>query len=267
MVSLPSAHPSASESAPSPVTTGTSRSVHDLSGKVAIVTGAARGQGEAEARLFVELGARVIVADVLDDVGSAVAGSLGGAARYVRLDVADEAAWRACIASAVETFGPPTILVNNAAVMGPQGGLAGTTAQEYLDCIRVNELGCFLGMQAVASAMADAGGGAIVNVSSIGGMIGVAGGIAYCASKWAVRGMTKSAAIELGPKGIRVNSVHPGPIDTQMLGGDTTRWSHIPLARVGQPEEVAQLVAFLASDASSYCTGSEFVIDGGRTAQ
>jgi 3alpha(or 20beta)-hydroxysteroid dehydrogenase len=115
--------------------------------------------------------------------------------------------------------------------------------------------------------MIDAGGGAIVNVSSIGGMIGVGGGIAYCASKWAVRGMTKSAAIELGPRGIRVNSIHPGPIDTHMLGGDTTRWNHIPLGRVGQPAEVAQLVAFLASDASSYCTGSEFVIDGGRTAQ
>jgi 3alpha(or 20beta)-hydroxysteroid dehydrogenase len=257
----------AADATPSPVAGRAPRAIHDLTGKVAIVTGAARGQGEAEARLFVELGARVIVADVLDHLGHAVAASLGPAAHFVHLDVGDEPAWRSCITATLDTFGPPTILVNNAAVMGPQGGLAGTTADEYLSCTRVNELGCFLGMQAVAPAMAAAGGGAIVNVSSIGGMIGVAGGIAYCASKWAVRGMTKSAAIELGPKGIRVNSVHPGPIDTQMLGGDTTRWSHIPLARVGQPDEVAQLIAFLASDASSYCTGSEFVIDGGRTAQ
>jgi 3alpha(or 20beta)-hydroxysteroid dehydrogenase len=239
----------------------------DLTGTVAIITGAARGQGAAEARLFVELGARVVLADVLVDAGRAAAAQLGEAACFVELDVGDAAAWARCLDRTTETFGPPTALVNNAGSLGGAGGVLGTSPDEYLATMTGNELGCFLGMRAVAPSMVAAGGGAIVNVSSIGGTTGVPGHVAYCASKWAIRGLTKSAAVELGPHGVRVNAVLPGPIDTEMLGGDTARWDHLPLRRVGQVDEVARVVAFLASDAASYCTGSELVVDGGRTSR
>lgn len=241
----------------------------NLEGKVALVSGAARGQGEAEARLLAERGARVVLGDVLHDQGEKVADDLGDRARYVPLDVTDPDAWAAAVRATTGAFGRLDVLVNNAGILrvGPLDTLA---LDDYMAVVNVNQVGCMLGMQAVIGAMTEAGGGSIVNTSSTAGLSGMAGTIAYTASKFAVRGMTKCAAIELGPRGIRVNSVHPGGIDTAMtrvegfedVDPDAT-WRTLPLGRVGQPAEVAELVAFLASDASSYCTGGEFLIDGG----
>jgi 3alpha(or 20beta)-hydroxysteroid dehydrogenase len=244
-----------------------------LAGKVVLVSGAARGMGEATARRFVEEGARVVLGDILEAEGEAVAKELGDAARFVRLDVTDGDAWRAAIAVAQEEFGGVDVLVNNAGVLG-FGAVADMPLEEYRRIIEVNQVGVFLGMQAAVPALEASGGGAIVNISSVEGMGGGSHLTAYTASKFAVRGMTKAAALELGPKGIRVNSVHPGAIRTEMVlaqtGGseDAERWmaKKVALKRMGQAHEVASLVAFLASDDSSYCTGAEFVVDGGATA-
>jgi 3alpha(or 20beta)-hydroxysteroid dehydrogenase len=244
-----------------------------LAGRVALVTGAARGQGAAEARLFVAEGASVVIADVLESEGRALAADLGDSAAYFALDVRDQAAWQAAVAFAEARFGPIDILVNNAAVTGA-GGVRDVTLESYLDTIAVNQLGCLLGMQTVVPSMERAGGGSIVNVSSTSGLIAYTGTIAYVASKWAVRGMTKAAALDLAPFGIRVNSIHPGPVDTPMIhpaGMDDdefqSRWRHVvPLARAAQPSEIARVVLFLASNDSSYMTGAELAIDGGRTA-
>ena len=243
-----------------------------LHGKVALVTGAARGQGEAEARLLVSRGASVVLADVLVEEGVAVAGSLGDAARFVALDVGDPAAWPGAVAVAVDAFGGLDALVNNAGIVRG-GALESVSVDDFTEVVRVNQLGCFLGMQAVVAPLRARGGGSIVNVSSIAGLQGVAGAVPYVASKWAIRGMTKTAAIELGPSGIRVNSVHPGVVDTPMTNDpqfDATDraavFAGFPISRIGTPEEVAELVAFLVSDASSYCTGAEFVVDGGAVA-
>src|SRR5689334_22188922 len=177
-----------------------------LDGKVAIVSGAARGQGEAEARLFVAEGAKVVLGDVLDDVGGKVAESLGDDARYVHLDVANPDDWRAAVDTARSTFGKLNVLINNAGIL-KVGAIETQPLEEYLSVINVNQVGCFLGMQAVIPAMRDAGGGSIVNTSSVSGLIGTVGLAAYTASKFAIRGMTKVAAMELGHSGIRVNSV------------------------------------------------------------
>jgi 3alpha(or 20beta)-hydroxysteroid dehydrogenase len=244
-----------------------------LAGKVVLVSGAARGMGEASARRFVEEGARVVLGDILEAEGEAVAKELGDAVRFVRLDVTDADAWRAAIAVAQEELGGLDVLVNNAGVLG-FGAVADMPLEEYRRIIEVNQVGVFLGMQAAVPALEASGGGAIVNISSVEGMGGGSHLTAYTASKFAVRGMTKAAALELGPKGIRVNSVHPGAIRTEMVlaqtGGseDAERWmaKKVALKRMGQAHEVASLVAFLASDDSSYCTGAEFVVDGGATA-
>lgn len=244
-----------------------------LDGKVALVSGAARGQGEAEARRFAAEGARVVLGDVAAEVAD-VAASMGASARSVHLDVTDRGSWSAAVATTMEAFGRLDVLVNNA-------GIADFTplvddaavAEAYLRVIQVNQVGVYLGMSAAAAAMAAGGGGSIVNISSIDGLIGMPGIAGYVSSKFAVRGLTKVAALELADRNIRVNSVHPGFIDTAMLrlagAGDFEQSpfaSHVPMGRFGTAEEIADLVLFLASDDSSYCTGAEFVIDGGTTA-
>ena len=238
-----------------------------LAGKVALITGAARGQGEADARLFVREGARVVLTDVLDDLGRAVADDLGDAALYLPLDVGDEDAWATTVEGAVDAFGALHVLVNNAGIHH-RTPIEHETTDAFDRVLRINLYGAFFGIRAVVPAMETAGGGSIVNVSSLAGMRSFAGGAAYGASKWGLRGLTKVAALDLGKYGIRVNSVHPGPIWTPMLEEQVPREGpHLasqPIARMGTPEEAASLVLFLASDESAYITGAEHVIDGGR---
>jgi len=244
-----------------------------LDGKVAIITGAARGQGAAAARVFVDEGARVVIADVLDDAGKQLADELGENAYYRHLDVSSEDEWASVVDEAVQTFGAVNILVNNAGVLH-FSSVEDTTLADYERVVRINQFGCFLGMRAVVKPMRTAGGGSIVNLSSVEGLAGMPFTVAYAASKFAIRGMTKVAALELGRDNIRVNSVHPGMIDTKMvrdaIGGieiDVTPVTNkLAIKRVGRAEEIAQLVLFLASDRSSYSTGAEFVADGGSTA-
>jgi len=259
-----------------------------LDGKVAIVTGAARGMGEAEARLFAAEGARVVVADVLDAQGSAVAADLGERAHYQHLDVTDEAGWRAALDETTRRFGTPDVLVNNAGILRVTPILT-ADMDEVRRVIDVNLMGAFLGLRVVGGAMVGAGSGSIVNVSSTAGLVGQSTIGAYVASKWGVRGLTKVAALEFGPSGVRVNSVHPGGITTSMLGVSDfpalaeppargfvdpdaavaavdTMVSRVPLRRAGRPIEVARMALFLASDDASYCTGMEFVVDGGSLA-
>jgi 3alpha(or 20beta)-hydroxysteroid dehydrogenase len=239
-----------------------------LTGKVALVTGAARGQGAAEAQLFLDQGATVWLTDVLDELGEATAENLGPKAHYRHLDVTDPEQWRAVVSEIVDTHGRCDVLVNNAGVF-ELGSLDSTTLEAWNHTIAINQTGVFLGMQAVAAPMRAAGSGSIINISSIAGLQGAAMAQAYSASKWAVRGMTKSAAAELTPHGVRVNSVHPGLIETAMLEGfgelRATITERIPIGRTAEADEVASLVLFLASDESSYCSGHEFVIDGGFT--
>jgi 3alpha(or 20beta)-hydroxysteroid dehydrogenase len=243
-----------------------------LDGKVALVTGAARGQGEAEARVFALEGAKVVLGDVLDDLGERVAKEIGENAVYRHLDVTSQDDWDGAVDTATSVFGQLNVLVNNAGIL-KVGLIESMSREDYMAIINVNQVGCFLGMQTAVPALRAAGGGSIINTSSTNGLIGLPGLGAYTASKFAVRGMTKCAAMELGRHGIRVNSVHPGGIDTEMVrlpefGGAQQKnaYSWQPIPRIGQPEEVAKLMVFLASDDSSYCTGSEFIIDGGFTA-
>lgn len=242
-----------------------------LAGKIAIVTGGARGQGAAIVRAFVAEGAKVAIADVAEADGQALAAELGEAARFVRHDVSDPGSWTRLVEEVDQAFGPVNVLVNNAGVL--RFGAVETMPLEEFDLlIAVNLRGCFLGMQSVARTMRKNGGGSIINASSIEGLGGMAFCTAYAATKFAIRGMSKAAAIELGPKGIRVNSVHPGMIDTDMTrehGGDAAMEygaSKVALKRVGVPEDVAPLYVYLASEESSYVTGGEFAVDGGATA-
>lgn len=244
-----------------------------LEGKVAIISGAARGQGAAEAELFVREGARVVIGDILDDEGQRLAERLGEAARFIHLDVTDEGSWREALALTLDDFGPPDVLVNNAGVVH-FARIVDTELEDLRRVLDINLVGTFLGMKVVAPAMAGAGGGSIVNISSSSGIVGFPMVGAYVSSKWAVRGLTKTAALELGAANIRVNSVHPGGVDTPMTRDPETTpleafepfVRRLPLRRLGTVDDIAPLVLFLASDESSYCTGAEFVVDGGQTA-
>ncbi|MGY2875096.1 3alpha(or 20beta)-hydroxysteroid dehydrogenase [Marmoricola sp. URHA0025 HA25] len=246
-----------------------------LDGKIAIVTGAAQGQGAAIATAFVAEGARVVIADVADEPGELLAKELEqrspGAAYFRHHDVSDESSWTSLVEEANERFGPVSVLANNAGILR-FGELEKMPVEEYLLLVQVNQLGCWLGMKSVARTMRKNGGGSIINASSVEGLAGMASLTAYTATKFAIRGMTKAAALELGPKGIRVNSVHPGMIDTPMTrphGGDAAMEygaSKVALKRVGTPADIAPLYVYLASDESSFVTGAEIAIDGGATA-
>jgi 3alpha(or 20beta)-hydroxysteroid dehydrogenase len=239
-----------------------------LDGKVALISGAASGMGAAEARMFAEEGARVLVCDIQEERGAAVAAAIGPEAAFVRLDVTSEPSWWQAVDAAVSRFGKLDVLVNNAGIFR-RGTIEDTTLEQYMQTVMVNQVGVFLGMRAALPAMRRQGG-SMVNISSTSGLVGSRTSCAYTASKFAVRGMTKSAAQEFAPLGIRVNSVHPGSIKTEMTRALAPEMLKMlegitPLGRQGRPEEVAGLVLWLASDASTYCTGAEFVADGGMT--
>ena len=247
--------------------------MHRLGGRTAIITGAAQGMGAAHARLFVAEGARVVLTDVLEEQGRALADELGEAAIFCALDVSDAAGWAKAVALAEQNFGAVDILVNNAGILGPRAEIVDLDEADFLRVVGVNLVGTFLGMKAVIPSMLRAGGGSIVNISSMAGLVAVDGfpNAAYVASKFALRGVTKAAAAEYGARGIRVNSVHPGYVLTPMTGaaGDKlrARAESTMLKRIGEPEEVSRLVLFLASDEASLITGAEHVIDAGVTAR
>ena len=243
-----------------------------LDGKVALVTGGARGMGAAEVRRLHADGASVVAADVLDDDGKALADELGDRVRFVHLDVTSEEQWQAVVEQTERELGKLDVLVNNAGIL-KFNAVADTPLEEFRQVIEVNLVGVFLGMKTAIPALKRAGGGSIVNISSTEGLAGTVFCGAYTASKFGVRGITKVAAIEYGGDKIRVNSVHPGGIDTPMTravmdeeGRKYVGSKVAGLKRMGQADEVASVVAFLASDDSSYCTGAEFVVDGGVTA-
>ncbi|MCV7378195.1 3-alpha-hydroxysteroid dehydrogenase [Mycobacterium alsense] len=230
--------------------------------KVALISGGARGMGASHARLLVEEGAKVVIGDVLDEEGKALAADIGDAARYVHLDVTQPDQWDAAVATAISDFGKLNVLVNNAGIVA-LGQLRNFDLGKWQKVIDVNLTGTFLGMRVAVDPMTAAGGGSIINVSSIEGLRGAPAVHPYVASKWGVRGLAKSAALELAPLNIRVNSIHPGFIRTPMTEKLPEDMVTVPLGRPGESREVSTFVLFLASDESSYTTGSEFVMDGG----
>jgi 3alpha(or 20beta)-hydroxysteroid dehydrogenase len=241
-----------------------------MDGKTVIVTGGSRGQGAATVEVFARQGAKVLIADVLDVQGEKLAASLGGQVRFQYCDVSDPNSWTGLVAAALET-GRLDVLVNNAAIthFGP---FLDTSSDRFKEILAVNVMGSYLGMQAVMPHMLAAGKGAIINISSVNGLRGTSQMVAYDASKWGLRGMTKAAALEFASAGIRINSVHPGAIDTPMLNPDETdtrelaQSMRIGFGRVGRPEEVAHATLFLASDEASYISGAEIAVDGSWSA-
>ena len=245
-----------------------------LDGKVAIITGAAQGMGEAHARRFVAEGARVVMTDVNDEQGEKIAAELGENAVFIKADVTSLADWRRVVAETEATFGPVTVLINNAGIIGPIAETVELDEEAYLQVCAVNQHSQFYGMKCVIPSMQQAGGGSIVNVSSIAGIVSIVGSpnLAYVGSKFASRGMTKHVAIQYGKDNIRVNSVHPGYIKTPMMAAATDEEgggiaAMIPLGRMAESDEVSRLMVWLASDESSYITGTEQIIDAGLTAQ
>lgn len=243
-----------------------------LENKTALISGSARGQGEGMARLFVALGARVLISDILEQPGEQLARDLGPACRFHRLDVTSKSDWHSAVETAIKSFGSLDILVNNAGII-KVGSLDEMSEADFMQVINTNLLGCFLGMQAALPALRQSQAASIVNISSTAGIEGVPGASAYVASKFGVRGISRAAALELGHAGIRVNSVHPGLIDTDMVNApefaNADRQGTIaalPIPRIGEAVDVAHMVAFLASDASAYCTGAEYLVDGGAMA-
>ena len=240
-----------------------------LDGKVAIVTGGSRGQGEAEARLFAAEGAKVVIGDVLTEAGQALADELGDGVVFTPLDVAREEEWDTAVALAVERFGSLDVLVNNAGIAITKS-IAEHSVADYQRIVDVNQVGVFLGVRTAIAPMKAAGGGSIVNISSAAGLRATKYMFAYAATKYAVTGMTACAAIELARDGIRVNSIHPGVIDTPMVASDDPTANDrlvraTPMRRVGEPEEIARVALFLASDEASYMTGAHVPVDGGVT--
>lgn len=241
-----------------------------LEGKVAIVTGAAQGMGASHVKRFVEEGAKVVFTDINEELGSKLEKELGENAKFVKQDVTNESDWQNVVKQTEEAFGTIDILVNNAGI-SVNRPLLEMTEDEYRKIVDINQVSVFLGTKAVVPSMTKAGKGSIINISSMNGLVG--GAVGYTDTKFAVRGITKATALQLGHLNIRVNSVHPGVIETPMVTqGDSVEVikefsKHIPIKRVAKPEEVTNLVLYLASDESSYSTGSEFVIDGGLTAK
>lgn len=241
-----------------------------LRNKVAIITGAAGGMGAVHAKVFIDEGAKVVLTDIMDEEGKKLAKELGSNALFIKQDVTKEEDWKKVVAETERTFGPVDILINNAGIVMTKM-IEDTSLTEYQKTIDINQTGTFLGMKAVLPSMKKAGGGSIINISSIEGLVGGAMIASYTASKFAVTGLTKAAAMEFAPYGIRVNSVHPGVIDTPMIHQEDVKEAvkevinAIPLKRPADPKEVSKMLVFLASDAASYSTGSAFVIDGGLT--
>jgi len=243
-----------------------------LDQQTALITGGASGVGAATAELFAQEGARVFIADIQDDLGQALANKIGEQASYIHLDVSDEANWRSAVDEVIASTGKIDVLVNNAGII-KFAGLLDQTAEDMQQILNVNVMGVMLGTQAAARHMIPAGKGAIVNISSADGLSSANALGPYCASKWAVRGYTKSTALELGHQGIRVNSIHPGGIDTPLANvmqrpreEFDMGFKGFPAQRCGAPLEVAQAALYLASDESSYCMGTELAVDGGMTA-
>ena len=236
-----------------------------LESKVALVSGSARGIGAATVRAMVAEGAQVLIADVLDEEGRVLARELGPASTYIHLDVTNADSWRTAVATAVAAYGKLNVLVNNAGI-ARFGSVEALSSADWDAILAVNLTGVFNGIQAAVPALRQSGEGSIVNLSSIAGLFGSRGMAGYVATKWGVRGLTKAAALDLGAYGIRVNSVHPGFITTPMTADHPPGVDHVAMHRAGHPEEIAELIVFLASDLSSFSTGAEFVADGGETA-